>query len=123
MAVCSLCGVASEPEDEPAPLGWMLEVDGRTGRRSLAVPVVRPRQRPRHRGKARPGVVVTGQSSAPAPGVTWRTSARGRAAWAGVLAAAVALGVAELVSALIEGTDNPVVSVGEVGRRPRAVVA
>ena len=31
-----------------------------------------------------------------------------------MLAAAVALGVAELVSALIEGTDNPVVSVGEV---------
>ena len=38
MAVCSLCGVASEPEDDPAPLGWMLEVDGRSGRRSLACP-------------------------------------------------------------------------------------
>jgi DMSO/TMAO reductase YedYZ molybdopterin-dependent catalytic subunit len=37
----------------------------------------------------------------------------GRAAWCGVLAAALALGVAELVSGLLEGTDNPVVSVGE----------
>ena len=58
-------------------------------------------------------MVVTDQSSTPATGVTRRTL-RGRAAWAGVLAAAVALGVAELVSALIEGTENPVVSVGEV---------
>ena len=58
-------------------------------------------------------MVVTDQSSTPATGAARRTL-RGRAAWAGVLAAAVALGVAELVSAVIEGTDNPVVSVGEV---------
>ena len=58
-------------------------------------------------------MVVTDQASAPGTSATRRTL-RGRAAWAGVLAAAVALGVAELVSAMIEGTDNPVVSVGEV---------
>jgi hypothetical protein len=38
MAVCSLCGVASGSEDDPAPLGWMLEVDARTGRRSVTCP-------------------------------------------------------------------------------------
>lgn len=47
----------------------------------------------------------------------------GQGAWAGVLAAATALGVAEIVTGLVVGTENPVVSVGEavIDRVPAAV--
>jgi DMSO/TMAO reductase YedYZ molybdopterin-dependent catalytic subunit len=55
-------------------------------------------------------VVVTDRAApVRAARVPWR-----RAAWAGVLTVAVALGVAELATGLIEGSENPVVSVGEV---------
>lgn len=47
----------------------------------------------------------------------------GQGAWAGALAAATALGIAELVTGLVAGTENPVVSVGEavIDRVPSAV--
>jgi len=38
MATCSLCGSASDT-DHDVPLGWMVEVDSRTGRRSVVCPV------------------------------------------------------------------------------------
>jgi hypothetical protein len=38
MATCSTCGQFSERADDETPLGWMLEVDARTKRRSAVCP-------------------------------------------------------------------------------------
>ena len=69
--------------------------------------------------------MVVSQQPPPAPDVARPrvTARRGQGAVAGLLAAAAALGVAEVVTGFIEGTENPVVSVGEsvIDRVPPAV--
>jgi hypothetical protein len=38
MVACSQCGATADAEPDAVPLGWMVEVDRRSGRRSATCP-------------------------------------------------------------------------------------